>query len=64
MATFVLIHGGGHDGWCYNKLSPLLREAGQLVHAPSLTGCGDHKHLPSPAVGLDTHITDVANLIE
>ena len=38
MAAFVLIHGGGHGGWCYKKLSPLLRAAGHVVYAPSLTG--------------------------
>ena len=64
MATFVLIHGGGHGGWCYNKLSPLLRAAGHLVVSPSLTGCGDRKHLVTTSTGLDTHITDVANLLE
>jgi pimeloyl-ACP methyl ester carboxylesterase len=64
MATFVLIHGGGHGGWCYNKLSPLLRAAGHLVYAPSLTGCGDRKHLVTPDVGLDTHVTDVVNLLD
>jgi pimeloyl-ACP methyl ester carboxylesterase len=64
MATFILIHGGGHGGWCYGKLSPLLRAAGHLVYAPSLTGCGDRKHVASPATDLDTHITDVVNLIE
>jgi pimeloyl-ACP methyl ester carboxylesterase len=64
VATFVLIHGGGHGGWCYNKLSPLLRAQGHLVHAPSLTGCGDRKHLVGADVGLDTHVTDVANLLE
>jgi pimeloyl-ACP methyl ester carboxylesterase len=64
MATFVLVHGGGHGGWCYNKLSPLLRAEGHLVFSPSLTGCGDRKHLVTPGVGLDTHITDIVNLLE
>jgi pimeloyl-ACP methyl ester carboxylesterase len=64
MATFVLIHGGGHGGWCYNKLSPLLRAAGHLVYSPSLTGCGDRKHLVTTNTDLDTHITDVVNLLE
>jgi len=64
MANFVLVHGGGHGGWCYNKVSPLLRAAGHLVHAPSLTGCGDRKHLVSADIDLDTHITDIVNLLE
>ncbi len=64
MAIFVLVHGGGHGGWCYNKLSPLLRAAGHLVYAPSLTGCGDRKHLISADVDLDTHIADIVNLLD
>jgi len=64
MAIFVLVHGGGHGGWCYNKLSPLLRAEGHLVFSPSLTGCGDRKHLVTADVALDTHITDIVNLME
>jgi pimeloyl-ACP methyl ester carboxylesterase len=64
MAIFVLVHGGGHGGWCYNKLSPLLRAERHLVFAPSLTGCGDRKHLITADVDLDTHITDIVNLME
>ena len=63
MATFVLVHGGGHGGWCYNRLSPLLREQGHLVLSPSLTGCGDRAHAVSPATNLETHITDIVQLI-
>ena len=25
MATYVLVHGGGHGGWCYQKVARLLR---------------------------------------
>jgi len=27
MATFVLVHGGGHGGWCYQRVAPRLRAA-------------------------------------
>jgi pimeloyl-ACP methyl ester carboxylesterase len=64
MATYLLVHGGGHGGWCYNKLTPLLRAGGHLVYAPSLTGCGDRRHLLTPDIDLDTHITDIVNLLE
>ena len=64
MATFVLIHGGGHGGWCYDKVARLLRAEGHEVHAPSLTGCGDKRHLVSEKVDLHLHITDVVNLLE
>jgi pimeloyl-ACP methyl ester carboxylesterase len=63
MATFVLVHGGGHGGWCYSKLARLLRAAGHDVYAPSLSGCGDRKHVVTPETGLTTHVEDVANLL-
>lgn len=63
MATFVLVHGGGHGGWCYDKVSARLREAGHRVLAPSLPGCGEHMNVVSPDIGLDCHITDVVNLL-
>ena len=64
MATYVLVHGGSHGGWCYKKLSPLLRAAGHEVHSPTLTGLGEREHLLRPDVNLDLHITDVVNLLE
>jgi pimeloyl-ACP methyl ester carboxylesterase len=64
MATYVLVHGGGHGGWCYKRVIPLLRAAGHDVHAPTLTGLGERKHLLRLDVDLDLHITDVVNLLE
>lgn len=63
MATYVLVHGGGHGGWCYQKVAPLLRAAGHEVRAPSLTGLGERSHLLSPDIDLNTHIQDVAALL-
>jgi pimeloyl-ACP methyl ester carboxylesterase len=64
MAAFVMVHGGGHGGWCFQPVADLLRGRGHEVHAPSLTGLADRKHLLGPDVGLDTHITDIANLLD
>ena len=64
MAKFILVHGGGHGGWCYNKLSPLLRAKGHDVYSPTLTGLGERKHLLRPDIDLDMHITDVVNVLE
>jgi pimeloyl-ACP methyl ester carboxylesterase len=64
MATYVLVHGGGHGGWCYQPMARLLRSHKQEVYAPTLTGLGEREHLVSPDVDLDMHITDVVNVLE
>lgn len=64
MATFVLVHGGGHGGWCYQRMARLLRAQGHEVHCPTLTGLGERAHLLNPAINLDTHIQDVVSLLE
>lgn len=62
--SFVLVHGTWHGGWEWRDVRRNLTARGHEVFAPSCTGCGDRKHLMSPDVGLDTHITDIANIIE
>jgi hypothetical protein len=32
MTTYVLVHGGHHGGWCYQKVARLLRKA-ELLEA-------------------------------
>jgi pimeloyl-ACP methyl ester carboxylesterase len=64
MTTFVLVHGAWHGGWCWDRVAPLLRDAGHEVHAPTLTGLSERAHLLSPQVGLDTHVQDVLGLID
>jgi pimeloyl-ACP methyl ester carboxylesterase len=64
MATFVLVHGAWAGSWAWKKVIPFLRAAGHEVHATTATGLGDRVHLAGPAVDLDTHITDVVNLLE
>ncbi len=41
MATFVLVHGAWHGGWCWQKVIPLLEEAGYEVYTPTLTGMAE-----------------------
>jgi len=68
MATFVLVHGAWHGGWCWWKVEPLLRQSGGSVYAPSLTGMGERSHLAGyidpAAINLDLHIKDVWELLE
>lgn len=63
MATFVMVHGGGHGGWCYQKVARRLRAAGHEVYTPTLTGLGERSHLLAPDIDLDTHITDVVAVL-
>src|SRR6476620_4249116 len=64
MATFVLVSGQHCGAWSWKKVIPLLRAAGHDVYATTGTGLGDRVHLASPSVDLDTHITDVVNVLE
>jgi len=63
-ATFVLVHGTWHGAWVWRDVRQILRAAGHRVFTPTCTGCGERVHLNHPDVGLDTHISDVANAIE
>ena len=63
MATFVLVHGAWVGGWAWKHVAPLLRERGNDVFTPTLTGVGERVHLATPEVNLDTHITDIVNVI-
>jgi pimeloyl-ACP methyl ester carboxylesterase len=40
MATFVMIHGAWHGGWCFDRLRPLLAAKGHHMIAPDLPGMG------------------------
>ena len=62
--TFVLVHGAWHGGWCWRRVTDLLTARRHEVFAPTLTGVGERAHLLSPAIGLDTHVTDIVNVFE
>ena len=64
MATFVLVHGAWHGGWCWRRVDYALQAQGHRVFAPTLTGVGERVHLMSSLITLETHIADVANLLE
>lgn len=62
-ATFVLVHGAWHGGWCYERVAERLRGRGHRVFTPTLTGLGERSHLLDGGINLTTHIEDVANVI-
>jgi pimeloyl-ACP methyl ester carboxylesterase len=64
MATYVLVHGGAHGGWCYQRAARLLRSAGHDVYTPTMTGVGERAHLLRPDIDLDFHINDIITVLE
>jgi len=61
MKTLVLVHGAYHGGWCWQKLTPLLKD--YAVFTPTLTGQGKRTQLLTPELTLNTHINDIVALI-
>jgi pimeloyl-ACP methyl ester carboxylesterase len=64
MATFVLVHGAWHGGWCWSRVAPRLRAAGHTVFTPTMTGFGERSHLLTADVGLETNVTDIMNVLK
>lgn len=64
MATFVLVHGAWHGGWCYRDTAQALRAAGHTVFTPTHSGVGERSHQSNEAITLETHIRDVCGCIE
>src|SRR4051812_17337066 len=52
VATFVLVHGGYHGGWCWDRLVPHLEAAGHACVAPNLP-------IDDPAAGYDEYAETV-----
>jgi pimeloyl-ACP methyl ester carboxylesterase len=59
MTTFVLVHGGWHGAWCWERVAPILIDAGHEVATPTLTGLGERSAEASADVGVDTHARDI-----
>jgi hypothetical protein len=62
--TFVLVHGTFVGGWYWRRVADLLEQKGHKVFSPTLTGLGERSHLLSKDVNLDTHVTDIVNVIK
>jgi pimeloyl-ACP methyl ester carboxylesterase len=58
---FVLVHGGFHGAWCWERLIPELTALGHEAVAPDLPGHGE-RH--SETAGFDAYREAVAEVIE
>jgi pimeloyl-ACP methyl ester carboxylesterase len=64
VTVYVLVGGAWLGGWCWKPVARRLRDQGHDAYPATLTGLGERVHLASPEVDLETHVTDVVNLIE
>ena len=63
MTTFLVAHGAWSAGWVWKKIRPLMRQQGHELVTPTYPGMGERSHLAHRDVDLETHITDVLNVL-
>lgn len=64
MTTYVLVHGAWQGGWCWRKVAHPLAATGGRVYTPTLTGLAERAHVLTPETSLETHVRDIAGLLE
>ena len=62
MATFVLVHGAWHGGWCWRDVATELSAAGHDVLAPTSSGLAERAAL-SGSASLSVHVDELADLL-
>ncbi len=63
MSTFVLIHGGWHGAWCWDRVAPLLEQAGHKVVRFDLPGHGEDR-TPAAEVTLQGYTDRVVEALD
>ncbi|MBS0518070.1 MAG: alpha/beta fold hydrolase [Proteobacteria bacterium] len=63
MATFILVHGASHGGWCWEKVAPILESHGHKVCAPDLPGLGKDQ-TPPANVTLADNVERISRLLD
>lgn len=59
----MFIHGSGNGGWCWDRVTPLLTQAGHKVIAPDLPGHGNDK-TPVREVTLQSCVDHVVQILD
>jgi len=63
MSTYVLVHGAWHGSWCWEKVVPLLEQAGHQVEAFDLPGHGQDK-TPIREITLAAYTNRVCEILD
>jgi len=64
LATFVLIHGAFGGAWRWEKVIPLLEQAGHKVIAPDLPGHGEKSEATTEGLTLKTYADFVVDILD
>lgn len=60
----VLVHGAWHGGWCWHEVADKLEHQGRKVYAPTLSGMAHRRAGLHRDISADTHVVDIASLVE
>lgn len=63
MSVYVLVHGAYHGAWCYNRVVPILEDAGHTVIAVDLPGHGDNR-IPREQITLENYVSHVCDIVD
>ncbi|MBT4044222.1 MAG: alpha/beta hydrolase [Rhodospirillaceae bacterium] len=63
MANFVLIHGSFQGSWIWQPTVKLLRDAGHIVHAPTMDGCAERRHNLRAGITATTMAEEVVDML-
>lgn len=63
MSVYVLVHGAYHGAWCYNKVVPILEDAGHTVIAVDLPGHGADR-IPREQITLENYVRRVCDIVD
>jgi len=61
-STYLLIHGAWHARWCWQYITPLLKDLGHEVFDPDLPGHGENK-MDFIHITLATYVDAVTQLV-
>jgi pimeloyl-ACP methyl ester carboxylesterase len=63
MATYILVHGAWHGGWCWHRIVARLQRASHRLLAPDLLSLGRDR-TPPGAVSLESWTDQIAALAQ
>jgi pimeloyl-ACP methyl ester carboxylesterase len=62
LATYMLVHGAWHGGWCWRDVASELTAAGHTVLTPTSSGVAERAAL-APHTDLALHVEELAGLL-